>query len=368
MDIVRKIWNRDRGMIIAFGLFVIVEILKYIFEAYPWLAESIYHRSFFQFIRNVADLLLGWLPFSSVYLAIIGVLVLVIYILRRRASGRDGWRLFFQNIASLILWLYGLFYILWGFNYYRPPVHTLLGLSMDKHSSQVIEDEMRYMTILLNDMRSSCSKNGDYDMSELNTQVTEVIQAWHFPASGNGAIHAIYPDGALLRFSTSGMYFPHGLQGIYDAGLHPLQVPSTISHELGHVYGYGGESTCNMISVLACWQSDDPFVQYSGTMMYWKYLRSYIRRASPEVYRDIYQSLSSAVIEDLRASQTQMDKYPDIMPKLRNRMYDQYLKSHGIASGIVNYSEVVGLILAWKASRHNRKTYTKIYERDLERE
>jgi hypothetical protein len=45
-----------------------------------------------------------------------------------------------------------------------------------------------------------------------------------------------------------------------------------------------------------------------------------------------------------------MDLFPDIMPELRDLMYDTYLKTNGVTAGLSSYGQVVGLALAYQAA------------------
>jgi len=71
-------------------------------------------------------------------------------------------------------------------------------------------------------------------------------------------------------------------------------------------------------------------------------------RANPERWKVQEEKVSNLVLEDLREMREYSDRYPDIMPKLRNLFYDNYLKSHGISSGLINYSEVIKFSYAWQ--------------------
>ena len=72
------------------------------------------------------------------------------------------------------------------------------------------------------------------------------------------------PNGILLRFNSSGVYFPFTGEGHVDNGLHPVSKPFTIAHELGHGYGFGSEDVCNFLGFLACVRSDNPAIRYAG--------------------------------------------------------------------------------------------------------
>ena len=73
------------------------------------------------------------------------------------------------------------------------------------------------------------------------------------------------------------------------------------------------------------------------------------------------EQMNANVRTDLIAIMDEMDMYPDIMPKVRDAVYDTYLKSHGVAGGLSNYSKVVELTIAWKKSGRDAALVEDIY-------
>ena len=51
------------------------------------------------------------------------------------------------------------------------------------------------------------------------------------------------------------------------------------------------------------------------------------------------------------AIRIQDNKFKELAPELRYKVYDSYLKSQGIASGMLNYDEVLMLVRAWRIAR-----------------
>ncbi|RQH28738.1 DUF3810 family protein, partial [Okeania hirsuta] len=83
------------------------------------------------------------------------------------------------------------------------------------------------------------------------------LRAHDFPASSNARAYKIYPKGIFMRFSSSGLYFPFTGQGQVDAGLHPLQWPYVMTHEMGHAYGFGDEGLA-LLGYVACASAEVP--------------------------------------------------------------------------------------------------------------
>lgn len=87
-----------------------------------------------------------------------------------------------------------------------------------------------------------------------------------------------------------------------------------------------------------------------------------LRVGSPHLYRKLMSDISPNVRRDLIAVMDQMDLYPDIMPKVRDAVYDSYLKSHGVQAGLSSYSKVVELLLAWKLKNDDRLLIENVYK------
>jgi hypothetical protein len=151
-----------------------------------------------------------------------------------------------------------------------------------------------------------------------------------------------------LRISTAGVYIPFTGEGNIDPGLHYLQLPFVMAHEMSHAYGFGDEGTCNFLAYLACTQSEDLFLKYVGHLYYWRYVASDYREFQPEAYKDFFETLPVGVKSDLAAIRQEMDKYPDIFPAVRDAAYTAYLQAQGIQEGLKNYDRVIMMVHAWK--------------------
>ena len=151
-----------------------------------------------------------------------------------------------------------------------------------------------------------------------------------------------------MRFSTAGIYIPFSGEGHVDAGMHPVQYPFTMAHELAHGFGVTNEGECNFLAYVACKEVDDPLVRYSGLLSYWRYVAAEYRRAFPEEYKARYDKLPVLIIETIESIRENNAKYPDIMPALRDKVYETYLRSNGIEEGLVSYSLIVRMVHAYR--------------------
>ena len=356
---VGSFWKDHRWWWIGLGIAALALRLTWAPEA----VEQWYSRGFFPRFRSLIDSVLSLVPFPTVYLWVLFLLYLGYRFVRRlRRTRAGGGRRIGQAVLSLMAFLSAtifLFLLMWGYNYKRLPVEHSLEIKPKPLSVGELREELDTITSLLLAARTaipgaldtqglSVVLSADLEI-QMREALTQQLSAYGYPTSGKVQGRLLRPKGVLLRFSTAGVYLPWTGEGHIDAGLHPLQQPYVLAHELAHGYGFTDEGTCNFWAYLACTGSEDPLIRYLGYFGYWRTLASNYRRYEPEQYSHYFeQRIPAGVRADLRAIYTEMDKYPDILPKLRDKAYDTYLKSQGIQEGLKNYSRVIMLAYAWR--------------------
>ncbi|MGN0394819.1 MAG: DUF3810 domain-containing protein [Coprococcus sp.] len=76
----------------------------------------------------------------------------------------------------------------------------------------------------------------------------------------------------MYQANLLGVYFPFSLEANYNKYLSSSYKASIMAHELSHLKGYIYEDEANFIAFLACIESDDPAVQYSGYLSVLDYI------------------------------------------------------------------------------------------------
>jgi hypothetical protein len=175
-------------------------------------------------------------------------------------------------------------------------------------------------------------------------ELRQVLQKHQFPLSYSPSVRIIRPRGILMRWNTAGIYFPFTGESHVDAGMLPVQIPFTLAHEMAHGFGVTDEGDCNFLAYLACKESNDPTVQFAGLFTYWRYVASEYRFLFPDQYDAQYRELPEMIKQLLKEIRENDAKYPDLFPKLRNTVYDTYLKSQGVHDGLMSYNRVVELV------------------------
>lgn len=342
-------------------VFGIGSLLLKIFGAnHPEFIEKFYSRGVFYGFRTIFDALFSWSPIPLIYLVVLIFALYVLDSIKYLIRSRDGWKTkLLASMTSIIAFVFGgigLFFWLWGYNYGRIPIETHLNIDPKPLSFEEIREELNIETEYIKATRAQIPGITDSAFTQdllppdYESKVRQSLQQWlvkhHYPTPGHVRGRELYPNGIFLRFSSSGLYFPFSGEGHVDAGVHPLQKPSIIGHELSHGYGFGDEGTCSFTGYLACVTSSDPVIRYSGHLNYWRILAANYIRYDSDAYFEFRKTLPAGIINDLNAINENLEKYPDIMPRFRYYAYDAYLKSQGIKEGMLNYNRVVMLLYA----------------------
>lgn len=327
----------------------------------------LYFNYFFALVRVVFDYSFGMLPWANVYNILFLISLLLIYKMRQIiktytfAVQKIAWINFGKYVVNGLGFISFLFYFLWAFNYYRPSIDEELSLSEVPLDSITLYKELMDVTALLSNERTIITEdtnalNVAFKWTDVEDSIrqlqTEMLRTWGNPAYGNVRVRLIEPKGSLLRFSTAGIYIPFSGEGHIDPGMNHIQWPFTAAHEMAHGYGYTDEGVCNFIGLLTCLKSKHAFIKYAGLIQYWKYIFVDVRKINPNFAEQCFQTLPAGVRADLKAIRKDLDRYPDILPSVRDFLYDSYLKAHGVKTGLLSYNEITIQVQKWRNSKH----------------
>lgn len=336
---------------------VLIYFLLRLATRHNGLAEDVYGGFVYPAVRGAFHYTTGLLPFPTIYL--LGPLVLywcyktaIVPIRNKTWSVRT---LIFGTVSTFSA-VFALFYILWGFNYARPGVIERLELFAVPLDTIALSEEFEYATeellswTIKNELEIRNGMNS-FDPSYerlLAAQVAETVEPMGYRDIARPRGRRVFPKGILLRFSTAGIYIPFSGEGHVDAGMLPIQYPFTMAHELAHGFGVTNEGECNFIAYLACKEVDDPLIRFSGLLSYWRYIAFEYRKRFPQRYKERMDDLPVLITQALDKIRTNNAKYPDIMPAVRDAVYDTYLRSNGVKEGLVSYSMIIRMVHAYR--------------------
>ena len=328
-------------------------LLFNILSRYPKVTEKFYTEFVYNIIRKIYSVSLYYVPFALMYVFASAILFLIVryfYKKYRKESKSYGLMMFLNFVG----WLVVAFYWLWGFNYARADFTERVGLKVSIPDSSFLYDELKLVDSVLIAKRALISEIDtialDVNFLPANFQniiresQRQVIRHFGEPVLARAKIRQLLPKGNLLRLKTAGIYFPFVLEGHIDGGLHPIEKPYVMAHEMAHANAFTDEGVCNFIGLLTCINSKNDFVEYSGWLEYQGYLYRALRRNYPEVLKAKAYQRPIIVETDLKSIVETLSQYPDIFPRFRDFFYNGYLKAQGVKSGIKSYSEIVRLV------------------------
>jgi hypothetical protein len=311
----------------------------HIYQNLRWIyAHTIYHISF---------------PFTYIILPILIGLLIFFGWKNIKRSMKDFAYFFLKTIALV----YVSFNWLWGFNYHLDNISTRLALPNIPIDSFKLQDEIQNVRQSIVKIRGELSSDTSaliyqINWQELNDQIynkeKEFANKMGYPAKMPIHIRKLKPDGTLLIFSTTGIYNPYSLEGHVDGGVFHLNFPFTMAHELGHGLGITDEGDCNFIALLTTLGSENKYIQYSGLFSYYRYLMRDLNFISPEMFECEKEMIPKSLKNDLKKHYEILDEYPEVFPVIRDMIYDYYLKSNGVESGLLSYDKVVKLSFSYQ--------------------
>lgn len=293
------------------------------------------------------------LPIPSLWVFIIGLLALVIRSIRRYQKGASLVRTGLAVLNYLGIFIM-LFYLLWAFNYRSRPIRDYLPVEALNIDSLLLKQLYHQTTEDLIQLRQICPDTFNdelWNLSDLQGEILRTqkpfLEEFDFPVHLPSKVKFL-PAGMLLRLSTAGFYFPLGGEGYVDRALHPIVLPHVVAHELAHNFGVTDEGEANFIALRTCLSSEDAMIRYSGLLDLWRYVSSALYQLNPEEQKKIVETLPETIKKDIQSIRDRHNQYPDILPTVRDFIYDRYLKTQGVSSGLASYSEIIILELAYR--------------------
>lgn len=324
-------------------------ILTEIFAANPEFVENYYSNLIYPFIASVFSAVSTIFPFSLddffyALLIIAGVVLLILVVLRKISLGTTG-----AIILNVLAGVYILFYVLWGFNYYRPDLNERIGLLSRDPDSQEFND------IFSEIIKNTNSTYTDFEGIEKDYIDSLVVLSYRQLAPMLGLD---YPGGKrIAKNITLGRFFAGaGISGYYGpffSEIHvnpyilPVEYPFVLAHEKAHQLGITSEAEANFYAWVVCRQSNSIALQYAGNLAALRYFmyQGYQLNSFPEMV----QLMNEEVKDDLvRIQKHWAGLRNEKVDRVAIKINDAYLKTNKVERGIEDYRGLVKYIMDFK--------------------
>lgn len=328
------------------------------------LIEQQYSESIYQAIRRGISAVTSLVPFSIaeflLYFLVIGISILLCIRLIQLILRKIGFRRFLGTIASILLAggiVLNLFYATWGFNYFREPLAARMGLNITSRSVDELEAFVIKTAEEAKALRETLHEDsrGVFAPEESKgTLFSKLPQAY----AALSAKHAVFPNDptrAKQIFWSQGLSW-QGISGIYigltaepnvNADQPPLLVFQAAAHEMAHQTGIASENEAELVGYLACVNSSDPNIRYSGLAYALIVAGNALYDADSARYLAVTETYGDAIWRDFTAYNSYWDSFSGEVRESADRRNDAYLKHNSQQSGIKSYGEAVDLLLAY---------------------
>lgn len=343
--------SRERRCLLPISMFGTILLLWSLFPPPALWVERVYARGLYPVIASALVPLSNLFPFSlslAVLAALAPLALLIVFFgigrWRRRGAHRIRGSLWLVSwrVLTIGVGVYALFLGLWGANYGRLPIETLLELDTEPVTLTEVETLSRNLLAVIRENLPE-ERNQTRALQALRASLQREVTALGAPTPPLPRRIKELPPGSLLAIGSSGITSPFLLEAHIDSALPEAYALGVAAHELAHVAGFAGEADADLMAALAGLHADDPYARYATA------LRAFAQaapRLPAETYEALYGGLPDTAQRDLTEMREAVARY--YRPKLAKAsqgMYDRYLTSRGVESGVADYSRVVELLV-----------------------
>ena len=339
---------------LTYAIPVVFLVFVFICSRVPALAEW-YMQAVYPLIATVLSFFSRLVPFSLLDIVLVGAILLLPLSIVLMCLRKLRFRKWLKVISLSVLWTIVWFYMAWGIAYFRPDFHERFGIEVAKDDRAFFESLVEKYIERLNQAHVSAPYRFSFE------EIAVAVEASF--AQHHELLRLPYPNGwrRNKRTITTPLMNRMGILGYFNPWFNEIQVnrraprlsyPFTLAHEMAHQFGIAHESEANLIATIITTSSDHPLVRYSGYLQTVRYLLNDLQAISPDRHREIAEQIDPLVIADFRAMREHWQQNINpTLSEMQSRVNDAYLRANQQTSGILSYSEVVGLLVAWEMKR-----------------
>ncbi len=317
----------------------------------PYRAAAAQVSSFgpFQYV-SVAEVLITLIILWALYFIVKTIVLLIRCPHRLFNLGR---RLYI--IILVALYIVAAHFWLWDAGYHGTDLAEKTGLNSSNITVQQLTEVTKLFAEKANELSKQVKRDVNKHFNEDRNNYFSLEEDLYkniveeFPALKGGT----YPPKAMMY---SKIMSACGFTGVYIAltgetniniDVPASFIPVTIAHEMTHQRGVNFEEEATFSAIAACITSNNPVYEYSGYLYGLTYLINNLNRADPYVCRQITATFHPNVIQDWEDNHDYWASHQTPATEMVMEVYDDYLKSNGITSGINSYGTCVDMLVSW---------------------
>lgn len=315
-------------------------------------------------VRGALGYLTALYPLSLVETAILLsplLVFLLVRLVRRVAKSREGALRLITLFLSVPVLLYALFIGTHGVGYLSSPVAERMALTDETPTKEEVYATAHWLAREAAALEGNLTEKAEdgstrmpYGYYEMNRKLVaayrSLAEKYEFIPSLSVGTKPILLSQPMAYTQITGVYTFFTGEANVNTVYPDFSTVYTAAHEMAHARGIARENEANFVAFLACVESDDPFIRYSGYVGLLQYVGAAAYRADPSAYSALWSSYGDATVADFRAYNETYDKYDgSIVGEVSGAINDTYLTTMG-TEGTVTYSYVVRLAVAYHDS------------------
>ncbi len=368
-----KTKNNNAGFPAILARFITAAMLIFLGLSWPrllagksaWI-ERVYSEGIYQPIRRAISAVTSLVPFSIaeflLYSLVVGVAALIIIRFMQLILRKIRFSRLLGSVASILLVagiVLNLFYLTWGFNYFREPLAQRMELSVSARSVEELEAFVLETAAEACALRETLPEDGNdvflpkESKGELFLKLSDAFAMLHdelpvIPSDPTRAKQIFWSTGLSWQ-GISGIYIGLTAEPNVNADQPPLLLYQAAAHEMAHQTGIASENEAELVGYLTCMHSSDPVIRYSGLVYALIVAGNALFDADSARYLAATDTYGDAIWRDFSAYNAYWKSFSGEIRENADRRNDAYLKHNSQPSGIKSYGEAVDLLLAYEA-------------------
>lgn len=321
----------------------------YGFTIYPAI-EKIFARINGIFPFSVGEIMLILIVLSALF----AIVFFIVNMIRRK--GRRL-RFLFSSIATVLLAVSVVFFdfvFAMGINYSRKPFSQIAGLQTGRYTKQQVAEVLVYTIANVAKAGQYIELDADGHIVKPDDLSARAVSAMEKLGETYESLDSYYPGVKPVMLSElmcyghiTGIFSFWSMEANYNTINNPEEVGHIACHELSHLTGFMREDEANYIAFLACRDSGDAFLAYSGWYdMMIHMLNAYYPEATSAEYTAVYSLIPAYARRQLEMQNELWEKYETDFGEVAEAMNDVYLKINDQYDGTKSYGRVVDLMIA----------------------
>lgn len=330
---------------------IFIQIIKH----FPQVVENYYSRPIFPIISKAERFLFGWIPFSLgdiLYFTLAFFIIRWIYIgIKTKFKHLKTWLIQALSTVSII---YFLFHVLWGFNYYRLPLHQNLQIG-DQYSEKELIDLTERLITKSNQYQEKLTGNDslkvkfDYNQNEIRKLAIEgyhnISKTYPHLDYTQKSIKSSIISLPLTYMGFSGYLNPWTAEAQVNYMVPTFRQPTLTAHEMGHQLGYAKENEANFMAALTTIKHPNPYFKYAGYTFALQYCLGDLSELDSQKAEELSKEINPGIIKNFKEVYQFWQGYKNPLEPGFKYFYGHYLKLNNQPKGMQSYNYVVALLV-----------------------